>query len=274
MDQVHIAVDQVPTDFTAWLGIVLGPAVTAIGFIFIWLQLREASRQTKFSAEAVAQASLQTKYASEQAVTAAQEASAQRQWKKSEYLNLFANKFFGDVSCDQVINLIDYAARPITINLDDGTIKTIIVLQDKKYAATTGSGEYEDAGTLEEIEQVKDVDFKAGFEQVILCEALRYHRERGRFSLAEYYIRSQFDTFFFNLDQFHLLIENKLYNFREIDIYIHYVLDLLTGRKDNVSGELVECLQKYCEHYDFAGATKLIDKAKRLRPPNRDAGSR
>jgi hypothetical protein len=83
MDQIHIAVDQVPTDFTTWVGIVLGPAVTAIGFIFIWLQLREASRQTKFSAEAVAQASLQTKHASEQAVTAAQEATAQRQWKKS-----------------------------------------------------------------------------------------------------------------------------------------------------------------------------------------------
>jgi hypothetical protein len=170
--------------------------------------------------------------------------------------------------------LIDYASRPITTNRDDGTVKTIVVAQDNRSTTVGGHQEREDVAIFEELERVKDIDVKVGFEQVILCDALRYHRERGSFTLVEYYIRSQFDIFFFNLDQFYLLIENKLYKFNEIDIYIHYVLDLLTGRKDNVSAELVECLRKYRELYDYEGATKLVNEAKRLRPPSRDVRSR
>jgi hypothetical protein len=86
---------------------------------------------------------------------------------------------------------------------------------------------------------------------VVVSDALEYHEEIScNFTKCEAYTRDEFDWLFFRLGQFHALIESGLFTFDDLEKHLKYLLDLLTGRKGNISALLVKRIEKYVQKYD------------------------
>jgi hypothetical protein len=209
-------------------------------------QVREASKQTELAAKQLATASAQ-------AETASIEASDQRKWKKAEYLDIFAQRFFEEPDCDKVIKLLDWDERVFEIKSSNGKSVLVRIFHNN-------SGRYADIAAMS-----ASTGEIGNIENTTLPCALRKHDETTYFTDAESAVRDIFDTFLFGLDKFYFLIASGLYKFDEIDIYIKYILDLATGRRS--SAELANLVRDYATNYGFEGALKLIDLAKERRPP-------
>jgi hypothetical protein len=94
----------------------------------------------------------------------------------------------------------------------------------------------------------------------VLCESLKTHNEKGKFSEVEARLRDIFDHFFDKISYFNIHIENGLVSQKEVLTYLSYYLHILSkpGRKPK---KLVKVFQNYITYYGFTNVEQLIEKS-------------
>jgi hypothetical protein len=80
--------------------------------------------------------------------------------------------------------------------------------------------------------------FESG-EYVVVESALRiYMAGDTRFSKYERDVRDTFDWFFFRVGQFQNMIDAKLFTYEDLEVHLHYELDLISGGNSALTGSV------------------------------------
>ena len=82
-----------------WLSVLLGPAVTALGFAFIYKQLQISARQAEVASNSYF-------LSVEAAQRATVQAAEQPNWKKAEFLANQVKDFFSDESVERTVYML------------------------------------------------------------------------------------------------------------------------------------------------------------------------
>ncbi|WP_354132554.1 hypothetical protein [Bradyrhizobium sp. RT4b] len=220
-----------------WVAALLGPAVTALGFAFIYKQLQISGRQAEV-------ASNNYLLSVEAAKRATVQAAEQQNWKKAEFLANQVKDFFGDEGVERTIYMLDWHIRKLVIADDDEEV--VLTLHDDKARAEAESRP-----------NLRDNFLKNG-QSVIIARALRKH-DGESFTEHEAVVRDNFDWLFFRLGQFQHMIQSGLFTYQEVDIHLSYVLDLISGGLDYVSSDVTAAIARYVCEYDFPATKALMD---------------
>ena len=243
------------TAIRLWVGVLATPIVTALGLFFVYQQLKSSRTQAEASTQQAHTSAENLRLATAAAKEATAQATAQQNWKKSEFLANQVRDFFADKVVTYVVQMLDFSVRAMTI--EKYGAEKIYFMHDKQTAT-------------DEAEKRKRVGENPipGDKVVVLAEALRDHNDNGveRFTPLEALVRDDFDWFFFRLEQFHHMIQSNLFTYSELEVHLRYVLDLISGGRDYVSKTLVGQIEVYAKTYDFQGTEALIKKRKEARP--------
>ncbi|WP_426436015.1 hypothetical protein [Bradyrhizobium genosp. P] len=220
-----------------WLSVVLGPAVTAIGFAFIYKQLQISARQAKVASDNYF-------LSVETATRATVQAAEQQNWKKAEFLANQVKDFFSDESVERTVYMLDWHIRKLVIADDDDEI--VLTLHDDRVLAEVANRR-----------NLRDEFLNTG-RSVVVARALRTHDDK-EFSEHEAVVRDNFDWLFFRLGQFQHMIQSGLFTYQEVDIHMSYVLDLVSGGLDYVSPAVTAAIARYVREYDFPATEALMD---------------
>jgi hypothetical protein len=217
-----------------WLSVLLGPAVTALGFAFIYKQLQISARQAEVASNSYFEA----------AQRATVQAAEQPNWKKAEFLANQVKDFFSDESVERTVYMLDWHIRKLVIADDDDEV--VLTLHDDK-----------DRAEAENRPNLRDKFLNDG-RAVVIARALRKHDDEG-FAEHEAVVRDNFDWLFFILGQFQHMIQSGLFTYQEVDIHLSYVLDLISGGLDYVSPEVTAAVARYVREYDFPATKALME---------------
>lgn len=234
-----------------WLGVLLGPLVTSLGFFFIYKQLGIAAKQAETSAQQAGTASSNYALAVKSADRATAQAKEQQTWKKAEFLANEVKDFYADKRIERVTHIVDWDT--CKIRFDEKAEQVLCIHDDAKNAKAKLEGPFAEKFFSKNL-------------VVIISQALRVHGKDDRFTELESAVRDEFDWFFFRLGQFQHMIVSKLFTYEEVEIHLDYVLDLFSGGLPNrVSPALTKTLDAYMKNYSFAAAKSLIDARKEKR---------
>jgi hypothetical protein len=252
MDFIHIIVDNLPppNEREIWWGILAGPIATILAsagaLLALWYlsrQVRESARQTKIAAGSY-------ELSKEASIRSTNEAEMQHRWRKAQYLADQFKVFFSDPTISRVITELDYSRREVCL-FDDGNKKyRVLIVQDDKYEESAKSDER------------FSKFFSAGGVHINLTKALRIYHPDAPFTKWEILVRDDFDRFLFHVETFQNLIDATLFEFDEINTYLHYEIELLAGIQSRISPKLAETISRYIEVYRFEGAAKLVETAR------------
>ncbi|PVE23658.1 hypothetical protein DC522_14505 [Microvirga sp. KLBC 81] len=166
-------------------------------------------------------------------------------WKKSEFLANQVKDFYQDPMVEKVMNLLDYKAR-------------VLKIPNKKVDVLFIQGE-DVLNVARNAVAGRDIFFAKG-DFVIISTSLRPAESSQQFSENEVYVRDLFDWFFFRLGEFQHMIDNKLFEYKELEVHIGYVFRLVTGKLDHVSTDLVKAMGGYREEWKFSGVDTLLER--------------
>lgn len=102
-----------------------------------------------------------------------------------------------------------------------------------------------------------------------MTSALRYHLQGDVSTIfrdVERLIRDEFDWFFFRLGGFHQFIASGVLEYKELDGFLSYIIDLTYRNK---SEPLNAAIAVFIREYDYGNVQKMIDlrKAHKAKPP-------
>lgn len=220
-----------------WLSALLGPAVTALGFTFIYKQLQISARQTEVASNGYL-------LSVEAAKRATVQAAEQQNWRKAEFLANQVKDFFSDECVERTTYMLDWHIRKLVI-ADDDDEEVLTLHDDAAYAEAQNRPKLRD-------------QFLNEGRAVVIARALRKHDDEG-FTEHEAVVRDNFDWLFFRLGQFQHMIQSGLFTYQEVDIHLSYVLDLISGGLDYVSSEVTAAIAGYVREYDFPATKALMD---------------
>ncbi|MGX1360718.1 hypothetical protein QNJ95_37165 [Bradyrhizobium elkanii] len=220
-----------------WLLALLGPAVTALGFAFIYKQLQISARQAEVASNSYG-------LSVEAAKLATVQAAEQQNWKKAEFLANQVKDFFSDECVERTTYMLDWHIRKLVI-ADDDDEEVLTMHDDAAYVEAQNRPHLRD-------------QFLNEGRAVVIARALRKHDDGG-FTEHEAVVRDNFDWLFFRLGQFQHMIQSGLFTYQEVDIHLSYVLDLVSGGLDYVSSEVTAAIASYVREYDFPATKALMD---------------
>ena len=110
-----------------WLATLLGPSVTAVGFLFIYQQLKLSAKQARLSAKQAKIAADNYDLSAKAAERSAALAAEQQRWKKAEFLAEQVREFHNDEVVARVIYMLDWYRRFFEIPSENDSASKIRV---------------------------------------------------------------------------------------------------------------------------------------------------
>ncbi len=159
-----------------------------------------------------------------------QYAKSQR-WKKAEFVALEIKAFQDDVAVKTALTMLDWAERDYEL-----------------FRYSTDSDR-----------RLVRVDYS------LVGAALRIHHPGNIFTKEEAAIRDIFDRFFSYLERFESFIEAGLIQPGDLNPYLHYWIDVLSGNYPGLrKSGILPALWRFVDNYGYSGVRRLIERYKRI----------
>jgi hypothetical protein len=226
-----------------WLSMLLGPLVTGAGFWFVYKQLKVSADQLRVSNAQANTALRSYRLAVANARRANADARQAQVWKKAEFLANQVKDFFGDETVARMIDMLEWDEREIEFPRRG----TVLCFHDEV-----------DAEQARNQEKLRTKFFDKN-RYVILSRALQPDDDVSHFTELEAQVRGDLDWFLFRLGQFQHMILSGLFSYKEVEIHLGYVLDLLSGGLDDVSDAIEPAVSKYLEGIQYSAAAALVE---------------
>ena len=202
----------------------LSPVVTVVGFLFVWLQIKNAAAQIGIARESLDASNTQN--------------IKNQDWKRAEFVASQTREFYENETVFKVLQMLDYEARRYPIGLIDGAgqpVLTKVVHTEYSWSRQPGSKE----------------------SCVSLASALKVHDDTTNFTPEEAIIRDFFDVFLYGIERFERFLTAGLFSEEELVPYLQYYIRLLRGEL-HVGKEVLDVVKRYMISYRYDQAYNLI----------------
>ncbi len=205
------------------LAALVSPAVTIMGFWFIWQQLKKTNQQIRIAGDGLEASNSQNKI--------------NQDWKRAEFIAAEMKEFSRDPSVVMVMQMIDYTDRSYYLGMKDKDGEPLLTRVTHRQAALDA---------LEASGRLKKVASFAAIETALATS--------GGFSVEEAAIRDSFDVFLSYIERFEQFIKLKLISEAEIFPYLRYCIRMIQGKVRHVEPGMLSAFRAYLKAFHFEDA--------------------